>query len=195
MQEKNPDSNKVKKKYHRYSADEKQNKYCYQSRWQKENSYIVKTYKLNGETIKDLLQFSEENDMPQAKVLCYAFQEFKKNTTLGQFWQSNGGIFKSNVKVAMEHLSSSEDKVLNKDVFLTPSTPSKETIDIELSKFLQSIAPSEDKKYGVKKNFKMFQDVALEIEGFCKQFKIPYGYFVTKILDDYMADQNKGQRN
>ena len=175
MQEKNYDSSNVKKRYHVYSEDEKHNKYRFQKRWQENNAYIVKTYKLNGDTIKNLLQFSKENDMPQAKVLYNAFQQFKEKTMLGKFWQSKDVTVKSDLNKFLDSLMLTED----------------ETLKTELSKFLQSITPSEDRKYGVKKNFKIYQQVALEIDTVAKSYKVPYGYFVTKILDDYMAEVNK----
>ncbi len=146
MNDKDYDSNKVNNRVNGgYTSDEMNNKYRFQKRWQEKNGYIVKSYRLNEETIKKLLKFSEENDMSQARILRDAFQRYKERTKL--------------------------------DVFL------------------RFVASPQDKKCDIKKGFKITKEFAEEIETVCKQSGHTYGYFVTKILDDYMAEVNKPKNN
>lgn len=142
VNDKNYDSNNVNKITNGgYTSDEMNNKYRFQKRWQEKNGYIVKSYRLNEETIKNLLKFSEENDMSQASILRNAFQRYKERTKL--------------------------------DVFL---------------RF--TVSP-QDKKCDIKKGFKITKEFAEEIESVGKRSGHTYGYFVTKILDDYMEEENK----
>ena len=168
LSDKDYNSNKANNKINGgYTPEEMNNKYRFQKRWQEKNGYIVKSYRLNEKTIKKLLEFSEENNVSQASVLRNAFQEYKDNKS------------KSKITEFVDSIVPSEDKDFKS----------------EISKFVDSLTPSEEKKYGVKKGFKITQDFADEIESVCKKFGVSYGHFVTKILDDYMADPNKGQRN
>lgn len=74
----------------------------------------------------------------------------------------------------------------------------------EITTFLESLSPVQgekrnkfiqDKTCSDKKDFKIRKELADEIDAACQQSGYSYGYFVTKILDDYMAEKNKGQRN
>lgn len=186
LSDKDYNSNKANNKINGgYTPEEMNNKYRFQKRWQEKNGYIVKSYRLNEQTIKKLLEFSEENNVSQASVLRNAFQEYKDNKSkskINEFLDSitptEENKSKSIITEFVDSLVLSEDK----------------DFQSEISKFVDSLTPSGEKKYGVKKGFKITQDFADEIESVCKQFGVSYGHFVTKILDDYMADQNKGQR-
>ena len=188
-----------------YTPEEMNNKYRFQKRWQEKNGYIVKSYRLNEKTIKKLLEFSEENNVSQASVLRNAFQEYKdkkSKSKIDEFLDSitptEENKSKSIITEFVDSLVPSEDKDFKSEIskFVDSLMPSEEKkTKSEVSKFVDSLASSEDKKYGVKKGFKITRDFADEIEFVCKQLGFSYGHFVTKILDDYMANQNKGQRN
>lgn len=146
MSDKDYGSNKVSNRNDGgYTADEMNNKYRFQKRWQEKNGYIVKSYRLNEETINKLLLFSEENSMSQASILRNAFQRYKENN--------------------------------------------------KLNFFLKAITLVEDKKFGIKKGFKITKEIADEIESACKEHGYSYGCFVTMILDDYMANEKPNEKN
>lgn len=71
----------------------------------------------------------------------------------------------------------------------------------ELTTFLESLSSVQgekrnkiiqDKTCNDKKEFKLKKEFADELYDACKKSGYSYGYFITKILDDYMTDINKG---
>lgn len=146
MNDKEYASNKVNNRNNiGYTSDEMKNKYRFQKRWQEKNGYIVKSYRLNEETIEKLLKYSKDNNMSQASILRNAFQRYKENN--------------------------------------------------KLNFFLNAIDFAGEKKFNVKKGFKITKKIADEIETACKEYGYAYGCFVTMILDDYMANMNQNEKN
>lgn len=60
-----------------YTEEELKNKYRFQEKWQRENGFKTKSYRLNGETIEKLLEVSQNKKMSQAGILREAFGLYK----------------------------------------------------------------------------------------------------------------------
>ena len=135
-----------------YSVDEQNDKYRFQKRWQEKNGYIVKSYRINENTKKQLLKFAKEHDKSPAAVLLEAFEDYKTNLE-------------------------SKHKYSKINAFL-------ESLTLEEKK--KCIKPTQDKKCSDKKDFKIKKDKADEIDAACQQSGYSYGYFITKLLDEYM---------
>lgn len=80
----NFNSGKIDKRFTgNYSPEEQNDKYRFQKRWQEKNGYIVKSYRINENTKKQLLKFAKENKKTLAKVLQDAFEYYKTNLKSG----------------------------------------------------------------------------------------------------------------
>lgn len=76
-----------------YSKEELNDKYRFQHRWQEKNGYIVKTFRINETTKRELLEFAEDNGKSSATVLLEAFKDYKteikrKNNAINDFLES-----------------------------------------------------------------------------------------------------------
>lgn len=158
----NLSSGKIDKRFTgNYSVEEQNDKYRFQKRWQEKNGYIVKSYRINEKTKKELVKFAKEKEKSLAKVLQDAFQYYKnnlececKNTKLSDF---------------LDSLTSDEKN--------------------------KCVKPVQDKKCSDKKDFKIKKVLADEIDAACRQSGYSYGYFITEMLDKYMAEVNKTKNN
>lgn len=61
-----------------YSPEEMNNKYRFQERWQKNNGYVVKSFRFNSETINKLEDFAKDKGKSQISVLKKAYEMYKK---------------------------------------------------------------------------------------------------------------------
>lgn len=76
MKENSYSSIKIQGKRKAYTDEERKNKYRFQERWQEKNGYRSKSYRLNEDTIKNLTQFSKENNVSQVSVLRNAYKRY-----------------------------------------------------------------------------------------------------------------------
>lgn len=65
-----------------YTDEEKKNKYRFQKRWQRKNRYTTKSYRLDETTVKNVLEFSKDNNISQASILRNAYKRFIENNQL-----------------------------------------------------------------------------------------------------------------
>ena len=63
----------------KYTPEEMNNKYRFQERWQRENGYITKSYRINGETLRHLLEVSKKYKLSQAGILRDSFMYYKNS--------------------------------------------------------------------------------------------------------------------
>ena len=140
MKEKLYSSIKTQGKRKAYTDEERKNKYRFQERWQEKNGYQIKSYRLNEDTVKNLMQFSKEKNVSQVSVLRNAYKRYIELDSVD---------FKLNYETIVNN-----------------------------------------KRIDEKKGFKMTQEFANEIKTICKEHDYLYGYFVTMILDDYIASAN-----
>lgn len=76
MKEKLYSSIKTQGKRKAYTDEERKNKYRFQERWQEKNGYQIKSYRLNEDTVKNLMQFSKEKNVSQVSVLRDAYKRY-----------------------------------------------------------------------------------------------------------------------
>lgn len=72
----------------KYTPEEMENKYRFQKRWQEKNGFITKSYRINGETLKHLLEISKRNNLSQAGILRDSFayyENFDKKAFLKKY--------------------------------------------------------------------------------------------------------------